>query len=66
MINRTGPVKDNNKTPCKLWIGKTTDVSHLKNFGTVCYVHIPKPNRQKLASRAMKGYMVGYCDEKEG
>ena len=57
---------DSNKTPYELWTGKTIDVYHLKIFSTVLYVHIPKPKRQKLGSKAMKGYLIGYCDGKDG
>ena len=32
VINRTGPVKDSNKTSFELWKGKATDVDHLKIF----------------------------------
>jgi hypothetical protein len=66
VINRCGPVKDSDKSPFELWSGKSADVSNLKIFGTVCYVHVPKAKRQKLDSKAMKGYLVGYCDERDG
>ena len=66
VINRSGPTKVKDKTPYELWTRKSTDVSHLKIFGTVCYVHVPKQKRQKLDSKALKGYLVGYCGEKEG
>jgi hypothetical protein len=41
-------------------------VDHLTIFGTECYVHIPDQKRQKLDVKAVKGYLVGYCDNKDG
>ncbi len=66
VINRTGPTKVNDKTPYELWFGKKAASDHLKVFGTECYVHVPNQRRRKLDAKALKGYLVGYCGEKDG
>jgi len=66
IINRTGPTKVADKTPYELWMGKQASVDHLKIFGTECFVHIPKQKRQKLDAKSVRGYLVGYCGDKDG
>lgn len=46
-------------------LGKMT-IEHLKVFGTKCFIHVPKQKRQKLDAKAEKGFLVGYCDNKDG
>ena len=50
------------KTPKKMYIGKKPEVRHLKIFGCVVYVHIPKEKRTKLDPYGKKGIFVGYCE----
>lgn len=66
ILNRTGPTKTDGVSPYELWTGKQAPVDHLKIFGTQCFVHIPKQKRQKLDAKAIKGYLVGYCGNKDG
>jgi len=48
-------------TPTKLYSGNKPSVRHLKSFGTVCYIGIPKVKRRsKLDVKSKKGVMVGY------
>jgi len=49
------------KTPIELFSGNKPSVRHLKPFGVVAYVGVPKQRRVKLDNRAKKGYMVGYA-----
>lgn len=49
------------KTPIELFSGNKPSVKHLKPFGTVAYVGVPKQKRVKLDNRAKKGFMVGYA-----
>lgn len=65
-LNRTAPTKIEGKTPYELWHSKEAPIDHLKIFGTECFVHVPKQKRQKLDDKAMKGRVVGYCDNKDG
>jgi hypothetical protein len=66
VINRTGPTKVDNVSPYELWTGKKMTIEHLKVFGTKCFIHVPKQKRQKLDAKAEKGFLVGYCDNKDG
>ncbi|KAH9182607.1 hypothetical protein AeNC1_015417, partial [Aphanomyces euteiches] len=67
---------NSNTTPFKLWHGYEPDVSHMKVFGSVCYVHVPmrigdadkngnrQRKRQKLDIRSIRGIFVGYAESK--
>lgn len=35
-------------------------------FGTECFIHLPKQKRRKFDKKSDKGYLVGYCGEKDG
>lgn len=56
MLNRTGPTG----------VDKTINITKLKIFGTKCYVHVPSQKRRKLDKKAIKGFLVGYCGDKDG
>lgn len=53
-------------TPNELWYGRKPSVAHLKRFGCVAYVHMPKQNRRKLDARAKLGIIVGYAIQTRG
>ena len=42
--------------------GKKVDLSYLKVFGCVSYVHIDYSTRSKLDAKSKKSYFVGYGD----
>lgn len=44
----------------EMFSGMKPDVSHLKVFGCICYVHIPDEKRRKLDPKAEKCVGVGY------
>jgi hypothetical protein len=46
----------------EMFIGKKPEVSHVKIFGCIVFVHIPKENRTKLDPSGKKGIFVGYCE----
>ena len=50
------------KTPEEMFMGKKPEVSHLKIFGCLVYIHIPKEKRTKLDPSEKKGIFVGYCE----
>ena len=54
------PHRDRKNLPEGEWTGRTVNAGHLKAFGCVAYVHIPKEKRKKLDQLAWKGVMVGY------
>ena len=50
------------KTPEEMYTEKKPEVRHLKIFGCLVYVHIPKKKRTKLDPSGKKGMFVGYCE----
>ena len=50
------------KTLEEVFIGNKPEVSHLKIFGFLVYIHIPKEKRTKLDPSRKKGIFVGYCE----
>jgi hypothetical protein len=42
------------------------NLRHLRVFGSIAYVHIPKEKRKKLDAKAEKCILVGYSDEQKG
>lgn len=54
------------KTPFELFGGFKPSVRHLRPFGIVSYVGIPRENRTKLQPKAKKGYLVGYAFKTRG
>ena len=52
-----------NKTPKEVFIGENPEVSHLKIFGCLVYIHIPKEKRSKLDPSGKKGLFVGYSEQ---
>lgn len=67
LLNRTGKSAVADKTPYELWNGKPFGgIEHLRIFGTECYVHIPKQQRKKLDSKAHRGIMLGYANDRDG
>jgi len=47
-------------TPEEKFIGKKPDVSHLKVFGCIAYVHVPDEKRSKLDPKVKKCIFIGY------
>ena len=58
--NRSPTVALNNITPYEALNKRKPNVKHLKVFGLVGYVHIPKELRSKLDSTSLKCIFVGY------
>ena len=54
------------KTPYECWYGRKPDVSNLKVFGSICFVHTPDSFRQKLDPKSEKGILVGYPLDTKG
>jgi transposase InsO family protein len=53
-------------TPHEAWTGTKPDISTLRPFGCVAYVHIPSALRNKLDPKARKCMMVGYPPNAKG
>ena len=60
--NRTSHRVLENKTPEEVFSGKKLEVSHLRIFGYLVYIHIPKEKRTKLYPLGKKGIFVGYFE----
>ena len=56
--NPTTALKD--QTPFECLFGRRPDISQLKVFGCVSYVHISDSQRRKLEAKAHKAIFVGY------
>jgi hypothetical protein len=50
------------KTPEEMFTGKKAEVSHLKIFGCLVFIHIPKEKKNKMDPSGKKGIFVGYCE----
>ena len=50
------------KTPEEMFTGKKPEVIHLKIFGCLVFVHIPKEKRTKLDPSGKKGIFFGCCE----
>ena len=55
VLSKTSPV-----TPFQNWYGSKPNVSHLRIFGSTAFIHVPKAERQKLDSKSLKCFFVGY------
>ena len=50
----------------ELYFGTKLNLRHLRVFGSIAYVHVPKEKRRKLDAKAEKCILVGYSDEQKG
>jgi hypothetical protein len=48
------------------YFGTKPNLRHLRVFGSITYVHIPKEKRRKLDAKAKKCILVGYSNEQKG
>lgn len=58
--------KNQSKTPYELFGGFKPSVRHLRPFGCVAYVGVPRQRRTKFDSKARRGYLVGYAFRTKG
>ena len=63
LINRSPCSAINFQTLMHAWTGKKTNLSHLKPFGCIEYIHV---NQGKLNPRAIKGIFIGYPNGVKG
>jgi hypothetical protein len=50
------------KTPYELWFKRKPDVSHLRVWGCLAYVHVQKDKRKGFSPHMEKGIFIGYPD----
>ena len=63
IMNKTPTVAIHGMTPEEKFTSKKLDLSHLKVFGCLAYVHIPYELRSKLAPKVKKCVFIGYSLE---
>ena len=64
--NRSPTTALNGITPYECLLEKKPDVSNLRVFGCVTYVHIPDNQRKKLDAKSRKSIFVGYPEGVKG
>ena len=64
--NRSPSSSLGGKTPHELYFEKIPDVSHLRVFGCICFVHIPNNQRQKLDPKSYRAIFLGYPSDSKG
>ncbi len=66
IMNRTPIVATHGMTPEEKFTGKKLDVSHLRVFGCITYVHVLDEKRSKLDPKTDKCIFIGYSLEQKG
>lgn len=66
LINRSPSVSLNLGLPEESWTGKDVNLSHLRTFGCVSYVHINADERSKLDAKSAKCIFIGYGGDEFG
>jgi hypothetical protein len=66
IYNRSPTRSVTGKTPEEAWSNKIPDISHMKTFGCMAMVHIPKEKRKKWDSKSQELIFVGYCSDTKG
>ncbi len=66
IMNRTPTATVHGMTPEEKYSGKKPDLSHLKVFGCIAYVHVSNELRTKLDPKAKKCVFIGYSIEQKG
>ncbi len=65
IMNRTPKTTIHGMTPEDKFAGKKPDVSHLRMFSYIAYVHVLDVNRSKLDPKVEKCIFVGYSLEQK-
>jgi hypothetical protein len=66
IMNKTPIVTMHGMTPEEKYSGRKPDLSHLKVFGCIAYVHVLDELRIKLDPKAKKCVFIGYSLEQKG
>ncbi|KAL5826235.1 hypothetical protein ACOSQ4_018032 [Xanthoceras sorbifolium] len=66
LINRGPSVPLDGGIPEEIWSGKEVNISHLRVFGCISYVHIDSAERSKLDAKSNKCVFVGYGGDEFG
>jgi hypothetical protein len=60
LLNRSYTCAVDDKTPYKLWHGKTPNLHYLRVFGCIAHVKMVRPHLKKLEDRSKKMVLLGY------
>lgn len=60
-LSKASPV-----TPYQRWHKNPPDVSNLRAFGSIAYIHIPDALRPKWARKSIRFIFIGYCETTKG
>ena len=66
LVNRSPTKTLDDKTPFEAWYRKKPNVNHLRVFGCLTYIHIPKDERKKLDPKAKRCIFLGYGTSRKG
>ena len=66
IMNRTPTTAVHDVTPKEKFSSRKPDLSHLKVFGCIAYVHVPDELQTKLDPKAKKCVFIGYSLEQKG
>ncbi len=66
IMNRTPTSTMHGMTPEEKYSGRKPDLSHLKVFGCIAYVHVPDELQTKLDPKAEKCVFIGYSLQQKG
>ena len=66
IMNKTPTAAVHDVTPEEKFTSVKPDLSHLKVFGCIAYVHVPDELRTKLDPKAEKCVFIGYFLEQKG
>jgi len=66
IMNQTPIAAIHGMTCEEKFTGKKPDVSHLRMFGYIAYMHVPDEKKSKLDSKAEKCIFIGYSLEQKG
>ena len=64
--NRSPAAAVPGKTPFEALHGHVPNVEHLREFGSVCYSHIPRDERKKIDPKSRRCLFLGYGDTVKG
>ncbi|KAJ0445113.1 putative RNA-directed DNA polymerase [Helianthus annuus] len=66
VINRLPAQNLEYKSPFEKLFGIKPNISHLRVFGSVCYVFVPNHLREKMEKKAIRCIFIGYDEQRKG
>ena len=66
LMNRCTTSGEHDVTPCEKFYGKKPNLSHVRIFDAITYIHIPDEKRHKIDPKSEKCILVWYSLEPKG